>query len=81
MPTVLRWRGYRFFFYSGDVWEPAHVHVYKDGRETKIWLTDVTVAINVGYSAVELNEIVRKTRTERTRFLEAWNEHFADRGR
>ncbi len=33
MPTLLRWRGYRFFFYSADGWEPPHIHVYKDGKE------------------------------------------------
>jgi hypothetical protein len=36
MPTLLRWKGYRFFFYSADGWEPAHIHVAKDGKETKI---------------------------------------------
>jgi len=27
MPTVLRIRGYRFFFFSDESREPAHVHV------------------------------------------------------
>jgi Domain of unknown function (DUF4160) len=77
---LLRWKGYRFFFYSADGWEPAHVHVVKDGKETKIWLNDVNVAINLGYSARELSAIVRKTREQRTAFLEAWNDHFANQG-
>jgi Domain of unknown function (DUF4160) len=80
MPTLLRWKGYRFFFYSADGWEPAHVHIVKDGKQVKIWLASVTVALNLGFSARELNELVRKTREERETFLEAWNEHFADRG-
>jgi hypothetical protein len=29
--------------------------VVKDGKETKIWLNDVNVAINLGYSARELS--------------------------
>ena len=76
MPTLLRWKGYRFFFYSADSWEPPHVHVYKDGNEAKIWLGDVSVAANLGYNSRELNEIVRKTREERDAFLEVWHDHF-----
>jgi hypothetical protein len=58
----------------------SHVHVVKDENETKIWLTDLSVAINLGYSARELNEIIREARKQREIFLEAWNDHFADRG-
>lgn len=76
MPTLLRWKGYRFFFYSADGWEPAHLHVAKDGCEVKIWLNDLTIAVNLGYSAKELNEIIRKTREERETFLAAWQNHF-----
>ncbi|MBG0810648.1 DUF4160 domain-containing protein [Methylosinus sp. H3A] len=78
MPSLLRWRGYRFFFYSADGWEPPHIHVVKDGKEAKIWLNDLNLAINLGYSAKELNEIIRKTREERDIFLEAWHDHFAN---
>lgn len=76
MPTLLRWNGYRFFFYSADRWEPPHVHVAKAGCEAKLWLRDLTVAVNLGYSAKELNEIIVVTREHRTSFTEAWNDHF-----
>jgi Domain of unknown function (DUF4160) len=76
MPTLLRWKGYRFFFYSADGWEPPHVHIVKDGSEAKIWLNDLTVSVNLGYSARELNDIMRKTREERDMFLAAWQKHF-----
>jgi len=66
----------RFFFYSADRWEPPHVHVTKDGNEAKVWLDDLSVAVNFGYSAPELGEIVRKLREEREGFLEIWNDHF-----
>jgi len=78
MPTLLRWKGHRFFFYSADLWEPAHIHVTKDGREAKIWLHDMSVAVNLGYAAHELNDIVRTVRTVRAHrdaFVEAWNDH------
>ena len=76
MPTLLRWKGHRFFFYSADTWEPPHIHVYKDGKEAKIWLHDLTVAVNLGFASQELNEVVRKTRDMKDAFLEAWNDHF-----
>ncbi len=78
MPTQLRWRGYRFFFYSADGWEPAHIHVTKDHKEAKIWLENVGVAVNIGFTAQELNEIVKKTREERESFLRSWNDYFAN---
>lgn len=76
MPTLLRWKGYRFFFYSADGFEPAHIHIAKDGKEAKIWLNDLTIAVNLGYSAKELTEIIRKTREERDGFLAVWRNHF-----
>lgn len=76
MPTLLRWKGYRFFFYSADGWEPPHVHVVKDGREAKIWLRDMSVAVNLGFSAPDLSEIIGATRANRDAFLEAWNDYF-----
>jgi hypothetical protein len=48
MPTLLRWKGYRFFFYSADFWEPAHIHVYKDGRKRRLGWGNLTVALNFG---------------------------------
>jgi hypothetical protein len=79
MPTLLRWNGYRFFFYSADGWEPPHIHVTKQGKETKLWLNTIAVAVNIGFSAQDLNEIIRKTRAEQSIFLEAWNDYFANR--
>jgi hypothetical protein len=78
MPSLLRWRGYRFFFYSADGWEPPQIHVVKDGKDAKIWLNDLNLAIHLGYSAKELNEIIRKTREQRDIFLEAWHDYFAN---
>ena len=80
MPTLLRWKGYRFFFYYADGWEPPHVHVAKDRKEAKVWLNDLGVAVNLGYSARELGEIIRKARDERAAFQEARNDYFANRG-
>jgi hypothetical protein len=38
MPTVLFKSGFRFFFYSNENDEPAHIHVRKGQGEGKVWL-------------------------------------------
>jgi hypothetical protein len=80
MPTLLRWNGCRFFFYSADGDEPPHVHVVRGEHEAKIWLNDGDVALNLGFPARDLREIVRKTREQSAAFLESWNDYFANRG-
>jgi hypothetical protein len=77
MPTVLRWNGYRFLFYSARL---PHVHVVRGEHGAKVWLSDCSVAINLGFPARDLEDAIRKIREERSAFLEAWNDYFADRG-
>ena len=79
MPTVLRRNGYRFFFYSNEGGEPGHIHVRKNAKEAKIWLHDLSVAINVGYTSRELSEIIRIVRTEQVLLREAWDDFFGHR--
>jgi hypothetical protein len=50
MPTVLRWNGYRFYFFSNEGAEPPHIHIDKAGSTAKYWLQPVALARNVGYS-------------------------------
>jgi hypothetical protein len=38
MPTILRLRGYRFFFFSGEGGEPPHIHVESAENYAKFWL-------------------------------------------
>jgi hypothetical protein len=79
MPTVLRWRGRRVYFYSSDGDEPPHVHVDHRGRTIKIWLESSGVAYNDGYAMREVTAILRTVDRDRDRFLEASHEHFGDR--
>jgi hypothetical protein len=39
MPTVLLFHGYRFYFYSRENGEPAHVHVESGDKLAKYWLS------------------------------------------
>ncbi len=79
MPTVLRARGFRFFFYSneGRPREPPHLHVEQGERETKFWLRpEVHLAYNDGFSARALRELLTLIEANRGRIEKAWNEFF-----
>ena len=75
MPTI-HIAGYKFRFYSSDINEPPHMHVLRGEREAKIWLDPVELESNCGYNQSELNRILRLTRQNQLRLLEAWNAHF-----
>ena len=73
MPTVLRWRSYRFHFYSDETGER---HVRRDDKMVKIWLDNLVVAVNYGFSQREVNVIRRQVDFRREQLLEAWYAHF-----
>ncbi|MFO0840392.1 MAG: DUF4160 domain-containing protein [Phycisphaerae bacterium] len=54
MPTIARIGPYRIYFYSQDRREPPHVHMDRDARMAKSWLTPVALAYNIGYRPKEL---------------------------
>lgn len=79
MPTILKWNGYRFFFFSneGDPLEPIHIHIRKGSALAKFWVEpEVSLADSWGMSAKELNAL--KTQIEKNSSLikESWNEYF-----
>lgn len=76
MPTVLRIGRYRFFFFSNESNEPAHIHVQGGDEECKFWLRPVTLAANYGFSGHELREIERLVSEHRDVFWEAWHDYF-----
>ena len=76
MPTVLRWRGWSFLFYSADWREPPHVHVRKGRQEVKFWLGDCSVAVARRVAEHELRLLQDQVRQHRQVFLEKWHEHF-----
>jgi hypothetical protein len=76
MPTVLRSGPYCFYFYSHEPNEPPHVHVDRDDRTAKFWLSPVGLATNLGFPAVELMRIERMVQSDRQTFLRSWHDHF-----
>lgn len=79
MPVVFFVDGIKFFFFSneGDPREPVHVHVRKDAKLAKFWLTPVVqLDDSYGFSARELNKIARIIDNRKSEIEEAWYEHF-----
>jgi len=58
MPTALRIRPYRFYFYSYDCGEPRHIQVGRENKSAKFWLDlDILPAENQGCSRKKLRAI------------------------
>jgi len=77
MPTVLRIKGYRFFFFSNEMNEPLHIHVESAGKYAKFWLEPITLARNIGFRSFELIEIRNIVIKNKKTIKERWNEYFA----
>ena len=75
MPTVLRVKGYRFFFFSLEGHEPPHIHVEAAERFAKFWLSPVALAKSRGFRSGELSEIQRLIEENRGLLEEKWHEH------
>ena len=77
-PTVLRAGPYRFFFYSGDRLEPPRVHMERDTRRAKFWLSPVRLEHDGGVGQHELKRLTALVADNHTRLLDAWHEFFSD---
>jgi len=77
MPTVMRVGPYRFFFFSNEGQEPAHIHVKAGDSEVKLWLNPLEIAANYGFNIRQLNNIQAVIEENLDDLMEAWNEHFS----
>lgn len=81
VPTVFKYKGIRFFFYSneGDPREPLHIHARAGGKEAKLWVQpSVRIAFCQGFSRAEQAELVRVVELHAKTIRSAWNEHFGE---
>ncbi|MFZ4663122.1 MAG: DUF4160 domain-containing protein [Caldilineaceae bacterium] len=74
MPTALREKGYKFYFVMFDLYEPMHVHVDKQDKTAKFWLSPVRVARNHGYRTHELREIEAIIESRLQQLMARWQE-------
>ncbi|MFZ2315923.1 MAG: DUF4160 domain-containing protein [Gammaproteobacteria bacterium] len=78
MPTVLKFKGYRFFFFSLEGNEPPHVHVEYGNNVAKFWLNPVNLASSYGFRSHELAKIRVMVAEHSELFLEKWHEFFGN---
>jgi hypothetical protein len=79
VPIVFLHKGFRFFFFSneGDPREPMHIHIRKGTQLAKFWIRPrVQLAESFGFSAAELNRLVKIVEARQGEVEEAWNAHF-----
>ena len=75
-PTVLRAKGYRFFFFSREEPRP-HVHINCADGEAKFWLEpDIQLVRNQGLSRIQLREIEQIIEEHQDDLRAAWNTRF-----
>ncbi|NDW22914.1 DUF4160 domain-containing protein [Alteromonas hispanica] len=77
MPTVLKIGPYRFFFYSNENGEPAHIHIQRERMLAKFWLRPVALASSTRFAPKELRTLEKLVVENRDAFLEAWNGYFS----
>jgi len=76
MPTVLVLKGYRFFFFSNECGEPAHIHIECAGKYAKFWLEPLELSRNIGFRSGELREIRMLVMANNDYLKEKWHEFF-----
>ena len=77
MPTVLRWNGFRFYFYSHEGTEPPHIHVDKAGNTAKFWLDpEIELAGDYGLGRRSVTTALRLIREHEDEIRAAWKKHF-----
>ena len=78
MPTILRIKDYRFFFFSREELR-QHIHIYCQRGEAKFWLEpQIELAQNYRLSKKQLNEIEEIIEEHYEYFVKAWEEHFGN---
>lgn len=75
-PTVFRWKGYRFFFFSREE-QRMHVHVYCPEGEAKFWLEpEIALAKNYGLAETDVSKLTQVVEDRKDEIQDAWHRHF-----
>ncbi len=73
-PTILKEKGYRFFFFSREETR-MHIHVICADGETKFWLEpEIEIARNYNLSRAQLKEVENIIEEHYDEFKNAWKE-------
>lgn len=72
MPVVLREGPYKVHIYSREGREPAHVHVWRDGRQAKFWLAPLAIADAGRFKPMEVRQMRRMLVPHEPMLLREW---------
>lgn len=78
-PTILRFKAYRFFFFSneGNPLEPIHVHIRKGEALAKFWIQpNICLVESYGFNSKELKEIEELVKKNEQEIKTKWNQYF-----
>lgn len=75
-PTVFRYKGYRFFFFSREE-DRLHIHVIHAEGEAKIWIEpEIEVESVYGLNSKQVKEILEQVMEHENEIRESWDHHF-----
>jgi hypothetical protein len=78
-PSILRAKGYRFYFLSNEE-DRIHIHVTCEDGEAKFWLEPIiSLAVSYGLNPRKLNEIQKIVEEHTDEIIKAWQKHFGKR--
>ena len=75
MPTVFKYRGYRFYFYSNEHL-PEHIHVENGDGYARIVLETLEVTDSYKLNSKELKKVIKLVQENRKKIEGAWYEYF-----
>jgi hypothetical protein len=78
-PTILRIKGFRFYFFSREE-RRAHVHVQHADGEAKFWIEpEVELAVNFSLKPTQITEAQKLIEAYLNEIRSAWVKHFPSR--
>jgi hypothetical protein len=75
-PTVFKFKGYRFFFFSREE-ERMHIHVECSDGEAKFWLVpEIELVQAYGVSQKQIREMQKQIEEHINEIKVHWTQHF-----
>ncbi|MBI5681833.1 MAG: DUF4160 domain-containing protein [Deltaproteobacteria bacterium] len=76
-PTILRIKGYRFYFLSNEE-DRMHVHIICGDGEAKFWIEPIiSLATYHKLSSKKLNEIQKLVEEHKNEIIKEWKKYFS----
>ena len=77
MPTIFRYDGYRFYFYSNEHL-PEHIHIENGDGYARVELDTLEVTDSYNLKSKEIKLIIKLVKKHKKEIEEAWNEYFRE---